>query len=183
MGSKIRTYLPHILIAISLLISIYSLFRKPNKEKIVITTDTVYWVKYDTLRYSYPVFFTKKVIDTIPIYLKDSTKIELPVEQRYYKQDGSYEAWVSGYRPSLDKINVFNKIEYKTITNTEIHTLYKNSWRGYIGGQIQTFDQKWIPSIKLTIISPKSLLIEAGIGVYDNKPVYNVSAGIKIWGK
>lgn len=183
MKSKICTYLPHILIAISLMISIYSLFRKPNEEKIVTTTDTVFVTKYDTLRYSYPVFFTKKVIDTITIYLKDSSKIELPIEQKYYKQDGSYEAWISGYHPSLDKINVFNKTEYKTITNTETHTLYKSSWRGYIGGQIQTFDQKWIPSIKLTITSPKSLLIEAGIGVYDNKPVYNVSAGIKIWGK
>ena len=183
MYNKLKTYLCIYLYAILLMISIYSLFRKPNEEKIITTTDTVYWVKYDTLRYSYPVFFTKRIIDTIPIYLKDSTKIELPVEQRYYKQDGSYEAWVSGYHPSLDKINVFNKTEYKTITNTETHTLYKSSWRGYIGGQIQTFDQKWIPSIKLTITSPKSLLIEAGIGVYDNNPVYNVSAGIKIWGK
>lgn len=84
----------------------------------------------DTIIEYYPVPFEKIIIDSIlvPITIpadtvfmpSDTIFIYLEREQKYYKGK-NYEAWVSGYQPQLDKINVFN--ETKIITNT---TYYKH---------------------------------------------------------
>lgn len=47
--------------------------------------------------------------------MHDSIYIDVPIMQKHYKEDSLYEAWISGYEPSLDSINVFNKTEYITI--------------------------------------------------------------------
>ena len=149
----------------------------------VYITDTVTITKIDTLELVSPIFVTKRIVDTFFVYLKDSTAISFPIEQKYYKQDGRYEAWVSGINPNLDKINVFDKTEYKTITNTITNTIYKNPWRGYIVGGISTLDNKMIPSIGVAVMSPKSLLFGVSVGVYNSLPAYNINIGWKIFGK
>lgn len=47
--------------------------------------------------------------------------VVLPITQKAYK-DSTYEAWVSGYMPSLDSIRVFQPMTTvtNTITNTEV---------------------------------------------------------------
>ena len=42
--------------------------------------------------------------------------IELPKVQRVYTDDSTYKAWVSGYDPRLDSINVFRKTIKETVT-------------------------------------------------------------------
>ncbi|MBR6130874.1 MAG: hypothetical protein IKQ20_03360 [Bacteroidales bacterium] len=37
----------------------------------------------------------------------DSATVVIPISQRYYREE-EFEAWVSGYQPSLDSINVFH---------------------------------------------------------------------------
>lgn len=44
--------------------------------------------------------------------------IELPKMQRVYSDDSTYKAWVSGYEPRLDSINVFRKTIKETVTIT-----------------------------------------------------------------
>lgn len=44
----------------------------------------------------------------------DSVYVELPITQKEYR-DSLYHAWVSGYEPNLDSINVFQH----TVTVTE----------------------------------------------------------------
>lgn len=181
MAKWIKKYYPFLVILALTLMLVDSCRHK--RIETVYVTDTVTVTKVDTLELVSPIFVTKKVVDTFFVYLKDSTTVSLPVEQKYYKQNGKYEAWISGINPNLDKINVFNKTEYKTTTNTTTHTIYKNTWKGYISGEILTFDSKVIPSIDLIVISPKSLLFGAGIGIYDNALVYNFNIGWKIFGK
>lgn len=53
------------------------------------------------------------------IVYKDSLLyIEIPMEQKHYA-DSTYDAWVSGYRPSLDSLNIYKRtmviVETKTI--------------------------------------------------------------------
>lgn len=186
MKQWIKTYSPYIVIGICLiwivLNPLFSSLKQPHVETIYIT-DTITITKIDTLELVSPIFVTKKIVDTFFIYLKDSTKISFPIEQKLYKEEGRYEAWVSGINPKLDKINVFNKTEYKTITNTVTNTVYKNAWKGYIGGEIATFDNKVMPSINLMLISPKSLAFGVGYGMYDNKAVYKFNVSYKIFGK
>lgn len=42
--------------------------------------------------------------------------IELPKMQRVYTDDSTYKAWVSGYDPRLDSINVYRKTIKETVT-------------------------------------------------------------------
>ena len=42
--------------------------------------------------------------------------IELPKMQRVYSDDSTYRAWVSGYEPRLDSINVYRKTIKETVT-------------------------------------------------------------------
>jgi hypothetical protein len=44
--------------------------------------------------------------------------IELPKVQRVYTDDSTYKAWVSGYNPRLDSINVYRKTIKETVTIT-----------------------------------------------------------------
>lgn len=75
--------------------------------------DTVILDHYDTEFVPKPVYFTKTITDTMWLPLPapgDTTEsvnsIPLEREQLHYK-DSSYEAWVSGYKPSLDSISIF----------------------------------------------------------------------------
>ena len=45
--------------------------------------------------------------------LHDTVFVHLPIEQRQYS-DPRYTAWVSGYRPQLDSIHIYQRTEYIT---------------------------------------------------------------------
>ena len=60
----------------------------------------------------------------------DSVEVELPITQKVYG-DSTYRAWVSGYRPSLDSIEVYRK----TITIERTLTQKPKRWSiGVTGG-------------------------------------------------
>lgn len=178
-------YLPYIVIGILVLSWIVTSFLDQSKPsmKTIYKTDTITVYKTDTITIESPKYKYKKIIDTLYVYIKDSNKVSLPIEEKYYKEEGRYEAWIRGVNPSLEKINVFNKTIEKKVTNTEIRTIYKKSWNGYLNAQISNYDSKVIPSINLTINSPKSLSFGAGVGIYQNKPLYNFQVGYKLFGK
>jgi hypothetical protein len=44
-------------------------------------------------------------------------RVQLPIQQRTY-QDSTYTAWISGYEPRLDSIEVYQQLSTVTITNT-----------------------------------------------------------------
>lgn len=184
MRNFLRKYWCIILFGVCLVWAVLILFRNPHPHtQIVHTTDTVYITKFDTLELVSPIFVEKKVVDTFFVYVNDSTNIPLPIEQKKYSEPNKYELYISGVNPNLDTIRVFNKTEYRTVTNTVTHTVYKNAWRGYIGGQISIFDSQVIPTINLMFVSPKTFTFGAGIGIYDNKPVYQFNVSYKIFGK
>ena len=184
MKQRIKTYSPYIIIGICLVWIVTSFLanRKPHIET-VHTTDTFYITKWDTLTVEKPIYKYKKVIDTLIVYVNDSTNINLPIEEKYYSETGKYEAWISGINPSLDKINVFNKIEYKTVTNTTTNTVYKDAWKGYIGADITTFDGNVIPSVNLLFVTPKNIAFGGGVGIYKNSAVYKINFNYLIFKK
>ena len=65
-------------------------------------------------------FASVPIIDTlllpVPItdtlMLHDTVLVHLPIEQRQYS-DPRYTAWVSGYRPQLDSIRIYQQTECK----------------------------------------------------------------------
>jgi hypothetical protein len=96
-------------------------YDRRQEEKIATKTDTTYI--YDTVRVSSPVeVIYKKTTDTLlvpkrdTIMIRDTVYMVLKKEVKEYR-DSSYYAKVSGYRPSLDYIEVYPRTT--VITNTE----------------------------------------------------------------
>ena len=76
---------------------------------------------YDTIIVEKPVIKKVETIDTLllpvpttdTLMLHDTVFVHLPIEQRQYS-DPRYTAWVSGYRPQLDSIQIYQRTEYIT---------------------------------------------------------------------
>lgn len=95
-------------------------------------------VVLDTIRVSEPVYVTQKVVDRIvvpvtdTIVKNDTTFVYLPRTQRKYMSP-YYDAWVSGYNPTLDSIKIFQKTKYVT---KEIPYIVKQKRHWGIGVQV-----------------------------------------------
>lgn len=111
-------------------ILIVFLFCKCNKERknsdSTFSDTTMY---YDTIRYDTLIprdtLIVRYVIEKLQIIkdstlidsvkhdslLKDSANVIIPISQNYYKEE-DFEAWVSGYKASLDSIRIFQNNFY-----------------------------------------------------------------------
>lgn len=93
--------------------------RSVEPETIVVTrVDTL--VRVDTLHHPYPVPVEVRVVDSIPVPVPgptDTVWVQLPREQKVYA-DSSFRAVVSGYQPSLDSIDVYNREVFVTRDRT-----------------------------------------------------------------
>lgn len=98
-------------------------------------TDTI--IVVDTIHHDRPVPVYTHTIDTIRVpYVitntaTDTIYIELPREQKVYR-DTSYIAYVSGYRPALDSINIVTRS--CVIEHTIIQTAQPRYGIGIQGG-------------------------------------------------
>ena len=112
-----------------------AIYDQPIEESV--TRDTV--IVYDTIPHYYPkpvdsavVRYVTKVLpvvryDTIfrensvtDEHIADSSNmmpVVIPITTKHYRAM-EYDAWVSGYEPSLDSIKVYQKTEVVTITKT-----------------------------------------------------------------
>lgn len=88
-------------------------------------------VKVDTLLISSPMapLLIFRLADTMHI-----GDMVVQREQAYY-EDSLYRAWVSGYRPRLDSLQVFPKTVYQTVTNDIYHTIIPKKKRWGLGLQ------------------------------------------------
>lgn len=124
-----------ITLVIALVLASYFVGRRTPTEVEIIRRDTITVVKTDTIRITKVREVEKKIIDTIlvqvkdTIILNDTTFIQLPREQKIYEAE-NYKAWVSGYRPKLDSLNIYQKTIIKEVTNT----IEKNWGLGVMGG-------------------------------------------------
>ena len=134
--------LPWILVVLLFIACVASWFRQHEPLPAEIRTETKVKtvVKVDTLLISPPMapLLVFQLTDTIRI---GDTVVRR--EQAYY-EDSLYRAWVSGYRPRLDSIEIYPKTVTHTITNDIYHTIKikdKRRWGlglqagyGYPGG-------------------------------------------------
>ena len=123
----LRTAVAIFLIAAAIRICTYNCNRSQSDTSIEHKADTVRI--RDTIHIPRPVYITSKIIDTMTVlvqatdtlWLHDTLYINLPREQRTYT-DTTYTAWISGYRPQLDSIHIYQRTEYIT---KEIKTVTK----------------------------------------------------------
>lgn len=114
----------NIMNGVGVVVNEYKNSRHPNVEVQIDTT-----VIHDTIYIDKPVLQKVAVTDTLrlpvltrdTLMLHDTVLVHLPIEQRQYG-DPRYTAWVSGYRPQLDSIQIYQRTEYIT---KEIKTVSK----------------------------------------------------------
>lgn len=106
----------------------------------------------DTLTHYVPQYVHRYTRDTIRVPIRetihDTVAVYLPRETRVY-EDARYRAEVSGYQPSLDRIDIYTKTEVVTKDATQV-VKQKTRWglglsAGY-GVTINTTDQTFKPA-------------------------------------
>lgn len=126
--------LPWVLVILLLLACAAAWFRPlelgPAEVRVETKIKTV--VKVETLLISPP------MAPLLTIRLTDTMRIGDTVvhrEQNYY-EDSLYRAWVSGYRPRLDSLQVFPRTVTNTVTNDIYHTIIPKKKRLGLGLQV-----------------------------------------------
>lgn len=151
---------------------------------------------WDTIPHWYPVpvetkpqkpqykWLTRVETTTDTLLMRDSVLVEVPIESRHYNSP-EYDAWVSGYMPSLDSIKVYQKTEYITETITMMKP--PNKWEFDVVGGIDynTAKDRYVP-YALGELTYKPNRLQVGIqgGVVKNgnvEPVIGVKAKIRIF--
>lgn len=156
-----------------------------------IKRDTV--TLWDTIPHWYPVpvdvkpqkpqykWLTKVEHSTDTLLQHDSVLVEVPIESRHYHAD-EYDAWVSGFEPSLDSIRVYQRTAYVT----EIRTISKppNKWELDVVGGIDynTAQDRYTPFAGGELMYKPSRLqlgIRGGVVKQGNKAEPQVGAVVK----
>lgn len=126
--------LPWILVILLAVVCVVAWFRphEPLPAEIRTETKVNTVVKVDTLLISAP------MAPLLVFQLTDTIRIGDTVvyrEQAYY-EDSLYRAWVSGYRPRLDSLQIFPRTVYRTVTNDIYHTIVPKKKRWGLGLQV-----------------------------------------------
>lgn len=100
----------------------------PRITRVETQVDTL--VIHDTITRETPVFTRVYVRDSIYVTLRDTLHrtdtVWLPREVKIY-EDERYRAEVSGYQPSLDRIDIFVKDRIVTQDKTQVVTVKRNA--------------------------------------------------------
>lgn len=174
-----KQWTPYIVIAALAACLVLSL---TNRKEVVIekhTTDTITIVRADTIRERIPHFISETVLDTIFVEKVSENGLKLPITQRYYSTD-LYQAWVSGYKPSLDSINVFNKVVDRTVAHTITKEVYPKSIDWYLNAGSMFIDKKAAPYVGLNVKFKNDLVIGANAGIYEKNMFYGFNIGFKL---
>lgn len=157
------------------------LCRPKQTERVVdIQRDTI--IYRDTIRETYPIEISKEVVkkeyvvvrDTLRI--KDTLYLSLPMERRVYGSDDFY-AEVTGYKPSLDYIEVFPKT--RVITERIVEKERRNSISAGM-------EFGYMTALSIPIYLEYERMLQKNVGIYGrmmydlNTRQFGVSAGVNI---
>lgn len=154
---------------------------KDTIERTLYKTDTIRLSTVDTITLREPYYKTYRIVDTIRIEADSTHAVTLPITQKHYSKDSTYDAWISGYDPNLDSIRIYEKTNTEVVTNTIIETRVINKWGIYPSlGYIKS-DNNEAATIGITFKSPKKWLFGANVGIDgNNKAIYGITIGYNI---
>lgn len=114
-----------LLIILLILVICFRYCSNEKKEEPIPQTDTITIIKRDTITIikPQPVIQYRDRIVRDTLYNTDSVLIpvDVPIETKIYT-DSSYRAVISGYRPQLDTISIFNKNQIQYINKITYKT-------------------------------------------------------------
>lgn len=120
--SMMKTCHVILVLALCFLCFLTGRYTKKAEREPICKTDT--FIRVDTVRDSIPYPVYETVIQTVPelfpVYItlegdtvREPIFVPVPIVQKEYQTD-NYRAWVSGHKPSLDSIDIFQKTIYIT---------------------------------------------------------------------
>ena len=121
--------LPWILVILLAVVCVVAWFRPHEPLPVEIRTET----KVNTVVQIETLLISPPMAPLLVFRLTDTMRIGDTVvhrEQAYY-EDSLYRAWVSGYRPKLDSLQIFPRTVYRTVTNDIYHTIKVKDKRGW----------------------------------------------------
>ena len=156
----------------------------PKKAKVTEKTDTLY--VYKTVTIEKPVLKETKVVDTILVAIRDTvvkndtTYIALPRESKTYGDD-RFTAVVSGYKPSLDRLDIY--IESQTVTKYLIPEPKKPKMNYLALGT----EVAYVGGLSIPIYLEYERLLHKNVGIYGkvmyDLPTKDIGAGIGVRAK
>lgn len=99
----------------------------PDTNMLGTVSDEPYANSQDTVDIGVDALVNDVVANNMP---PDSARVIVPYTQKTYETD-EYKAWVSGYEPELDSINIYRSTE--TVTNTLYLDKKRKRWGGMVG--------------------------------------------------
>ena len=99
-------------------------YQEPQSEVI---TQVVTVTKTDTLIYYLPKYITERYVRVDTLFVRDTILVEVPITQREY-QDSTYHAYISGFKPNLDSIEVFQRTMIVNTITTEKVVVNGSKW-------------------------------------------------------
>jgi hypothetical protein len=119
--------------------------------------------------------------DTLMMWTHDTVAVEVPITSKHYNAP-EYDAWVSGYEPSLDSIKVYREAQY--ITERVTISKPPNKWEldAVAGLDYNVATQRYTPHIGGELLYKPNRLqvgIRGGVIKNDNFEPY-VGAVIKL---
>lgn len=162
----------------------YNVGTRNNEVGIVEKRDTIY--VYDTVTIEKPVLKESKVVETMfvavhdTIVKNDTTYIALPRESKTYGDD-RFTAVVSGYKPSLDRLDIY--IESQTVTKYLIPEPKKPKMNYLTLGT----EVAYVRGLSIPIYLEYERLLHKNVGIYGkvmyDLPTKDIGAGIGVRAK
>ena len=137
-------------------------------------TDTLVVVKHDTTVIT-KVIIEKEPADTVYITVRDSTPVPVPRQEYKFSEPNLFDFRVKGYMVEFMDATIYPKTVYETI--------YKDSWNLYFGAGFLALNDRVVPTVNLSLKTPKMWLISLNTGYYNGGIVYGGQISYKILGK
>jgi hypothetical protein len=169
----------HLLYIIVIVVLVTLLFSSKRQIKVVENrvTDTILKIRVDTLTRYVPKYVTKKTTDTIYLQANDKNEVAIEIEQKHYSENGVYDAWISGYKPQLDSIKTYPRVEYRTITNSVTKEILVKKWNFYTCIGFKRFSDEYVPSVGFIAKSPRNSLYGVEVGAINGNLYYGLTYG------
>lgn len=192
---KISYHITYSIIIIVLVVLLFMPFTKRNKvngldssgiDTLSFKRDTLIFYKIDTLFQVdtlVKIEYKERIIkDTIKV--KDTitnSEYTMPLVQKYFSEPNKYDLWISGIEPlNVDRINVYNQVEYRTITNTITQAIYPRRNEFYLGGGFCSFLRTFNPMVGVAMKTKKNVLISLDFGYYEGDALLLGTAKFKL---
>lgn len=154
------------------------------EPSVIVHTDTVTEVVYDTAYFEKPTPVEKEVRDTLWLVNTDTVVEFLPIYSSHYTESGLWDVWTTGTKYCvLDSVRVYPKTVYTTVTTVEENTVEKKEpFSMGVDVGFLAVGGDFVPHAGIYATLDRKWLISANFG-YNNSVgrVYVVTVGHKLF--